>query len=149
MHREELIEEGIILSSEKGIAEVGLIESDDCEDCSAKLFCKPGEEKTKTIRAFDPFDANPGDSVRISIPGNAILKATLLLYGVPLIILILGIWGGLFLLKGTSYPELFSFLLSMGILGVYFWGVYIWSKNRQGEFRYAKVITVQKHVQLI
>ncbi len=144
MYKEELIEEGIIITSEKGLAEVGLIENDDCEECSAKLFCKPGENKTKTIKVLDPYDAHPGDTVRISIPGNAVLRATVLLYGIPLLILILGIWGGLFLLRETSFPELFSFLLSIGIMGLYFSGIYFWSQKHKGDFRYAKILTVHR-----
>jgi sigma-E factor negative regulatory protein RseC len=145
MQKEELVEEGIIISSDKGVAEVGLIENENCEECSAKLFCKPGENTTKTIRAYDPFDSNPGDGVRISIPGNAVLKATVLLYGVPLLLLLVGILLGLELFRNTGFPELFSFVSSISLIGLYFVGVFLWSKKHKDEFKYAKIITVHKH----
>ncbi|MFH1526476.1 MAG: hypothetical protein ABIG69_07460 [Bacteroidota bacterium] len=47
MVEEEIIEEGLVIKSENGIAEIQLRETKECEECTAKLFCKPGGEKTK------------------------------------------------------------------------------------------------------
>ena len=145
MIREELIEEGIVLKSEKGIAEVSLAENEECEECSAKLFCKPGENNTKTIKAFDPYDSKPGDSVRISVAGNAILKATVILYGIPLVILILTIWVGLIMFSSYSSPELISFLIALALMGIYYLAVYYYGKKHKGNLNLARIITVHRH----
>ncbi|MBU1679006.1 MAG: SoxR reducing system RseC family protein [Bacteroidetes bacterium] len=72
--------------------------------------CKPGEEKTKLISAADPFGTAKGDVVKISVKGSNILKATILLYGIPLIILVISIFVGLILFSESAQPEMYSFL---------------------------------------
>lgn len=38
MVEEEIIEEGLVIKSENGIAEIQLRETKECEECTAKLF---------------------------------------------------------------------------------------------------------------
>ena len=145
MIKEELIEEGVVLKSENGIAEIGLIESEDCENCSAKLFCKPGEEKSKAIKAYDPYKTKAGDSVKISVSGSIVLKATILLYGIPLIILILGIWIGLIFIPYNSSKELFSFMFALILMGLYYLIIYLYGKKNKVHLNLARIITVQRN----
>ncbi len=119
MH-EELIEEGIILESNNGIAEVALIENDNCEDCSAKIFCNPKADNTKTVKAEDPYKTRAGDEVRISIKGSTIVKATFALYGVPLLLLVLGIFVSYNFFEQHELRELYSFLTGVISLTVYY-----------------------------
>ncbi|HET54467.1 MAG TPA: hypothetical protein ENN33_04550, partial [Ignavibacteria bacterium] len=87
MQNESIIEKGIVLSAADGHAEIALIQTGSCEECSAKIFCKPSEKKdTKIIEAEDPYGVQPGDEVQIEIAGTDILKASFMLYGMPLII---------------------------------------------------------------
>ena len=45
---EELIDEGIVIQSQEGIAEVAVLPSENCQECNAKLFCKAGKADTNT-----------------------------------------------------------------------------------------------------
>src|SRR4030066_2580835 len=95
MKGEVLVEEGVVLSVENGIAEISLTKSDNCEECSARLICKPNKDSSKILKAADPFGVIPGDTVRIEIQGKTLFNASILLYGVPLVLLVIGILLGL------------------------------------------------------
>jgi len=141
---EEIIEEGIVVKSENGIAEIQLKETDECEECTAKLFCKTGEEKTKLISAVDPFGTAIGDVVKISVKGRSILKATFQLYGIPLVILVFSIIVGMFLFSETTQPELYSFLSSLAGLGIYYSLFFLNSKRKSTPSQFAKIVNVNK-----
>jgi len=124
MHKEEIIEEGIVLRSNDGIAEVALATGDSCEECTAKIFCKPQDDTNKVLTAVDPYSTSPGDRVRISIEGKTLFSISVLIYGIPLLLLIVGVVIGLNLFKGSSLSELYSFLFSLGLIGIYFLAFY-------------------------
>ncbi len=133
MKDEILIEEGIVLSVENGIAEVSLSKSDSCYSCSAKLICKPKDDDLKILKVFDPFGALPGDTVKISVHGSDILKASLMLYGLPLILLLVGTFLGLSIFSRSPQVELFSFLFGLGLTAVYYLLNYFSKKNPNKE----------------
>lgn len=142
---EELIEEGVVVHSENGIAEIVLNESESCEECSAKIFCKPSENKTKKMHVFDPYGACPGEKVKISISGTSVLKASFFLYGIPLILLLSTIIVGMYLMESSSQPELFSFLLAVVVVCVYFMSFFFFGKRSTSETRLAKIISISRN----
>ena len=117
---EELIEEGIILESNNGFAEVALIENDHCDECSAKVFCNPKADNTKTVKVVDPYKTRAGDEVKISIKGSTIIKVTFGLYGVPLLLLVLSIFTSYNFFEQHELKELYSFLIGVFSLTVYY-----------------------------
>ena len=54
MYAEELIEEGIVTEVQNGIAVISVIQSDSCEECSAKIFCHT-ENDARNVTAKDPY----------------------------------------------------------------------------------------------
>lgn len=142
--REELNEDGIVIDSEKGVAEVALLRTDNCEECSAKIFCKPKADNTKILRVSDPFGAKPGDEVRIAVGGDALFKYSLIIYGMPLLLMVLGILSGVSMFSSTSSPELFSFLFGLSITSIYFLIVYFILKNYVGNSFMPKITFVRK-----
>lgn len=143
--KEEITENGIVINSANGLAEIALVESDNCEECSAKIICKPKEDNTKILTAADPFGVAPGDEVKISVEGKAILKATILLYGVPLVLLLLGISFGMHIFGDVNnLSELYSFLLGGSLAAVYFIVMYIISKKKGTSNSLPKIVLVKK-----
>ena len=141
MHTEELTEEGIVKESKDGIAIIVISNSDQCEECSAKIYCKPGNSNERSLIVKDPFGTNPGDKVRVSIKGNKILSASFMLYGVPLILLIGGLFLGLQIFNNNQ--ELFSTLLSIGLISIYVLFAFISSKkNKQTTSSYPEIVFV-------
>ena len=117
MYNEELIEEGIVKESKNGIATIVISKSDYCEECSAKLYCKPGSSDDRSLIVKDPLGVTPGDKVRISIQGSKILTVSFLLYGIPLLLLIAGLIVGLKIFN--SNQELFATLFGLGLISIY------------------------------
>ncbi len=130
MNKEELIEEGVVLTSQDGKAEIMVINSDSCEECSAKIYCKPASEDKKTLLVKDPFGVKPGDKVKVSLQGANLFKASGVLYGIPLIILIGGILLGVTIFENSSNKEVYAFLLSISACALYYLVVYIITKNK-------------------
>lgn len=117
-----MYEEGIVESTGQGTAVIIINTSESCEECSAKVYCKPKDSEGRKLTAKDPFGVHPGDKVRVSVNGRNLLSASLYLYGLPLIILIAGIAAGMSIFQDN--PELYSFLSSIVLLALYF--VFLW-----------------------
>lgn len=131
MYKELLYEEGIVKQSKDGIAEIIISDSNHCEECSAKIYCKPGNSNERSLLVRDPFKTNSGDKVRVSINGNKILFASFMLYGIPLILLIGGLFLGMQIF--SSNTELFSTLLAIGLISFYLMFAFIFSKRGKSK----------------
>ena len=114
---EELYEEGIVSGVEDGVASVILNESAACSSCAVKTVCKPGEDDLKILTARDPFGVKPGDHVRISVKGKNVLAAAFLLYGIPLILFLAGIFIGMPLFRDQK--ELYGTIMGFVFIAVY------------------------------
>jgi sigma-E factor negative regulatory protein RseC len=99
MYKEELYEEGIVKEAKDGIAIIRIQDSDKCKECTAKIYCKPGSSEERSLTVRDPYGVHPGDNVRVVIGGSKILSATFRLYGIPLILLLAGIFFGMEIFK--------------------------------------------------
>ncbi len=117
MYSEEIVEEGIVTKSLNGLAEILIHDSAKCGECSAKVYCKPGNSSERTLLVKDPFGVIPGDKVRVVIKGSKILSASFFLYGIPLILLLIGIFTGFQIFSENK--ELLSTLLGIGLIGIY------------------------------
>ncbi len=117
---EELIEHGIVKKSENGLTEIELIGNDNCEECSAKLFCNPKNDSKKILSINTSSKYKIGDEVELRISGKNILLASLNLYLYPLLILILTILIGTKLFINTDFPELYSVLSALFFVIIYY-----------------------------
>ncbi len=142
MYKEELTEDGIVKESKNGLATIIISHSDHCEECSAKIYCKPGNSNERSLIVKDPFGTYPGDKVRVSIKGSKILSASFMLYGIPLILLIGGLILGMQIFNDDK--ELFSTLLSIGLILIYIFLAFILSKNnKQNTSSYPEIVFVK------
>lgn len=139
MNGEQLHEKGIVLEVSEGKAKVQLITSASCEECSAKVFCKPKDENSNVLEVIDPIGVRQGDEVTINIEGSDLVKVSLKLYGIPLILLVAGIIIGLALFENN---DLFAFLLGAGITAFYYLVLFILSKKSSKEIL-PKIILVK------
>ena len=142
MTAEIIIEEGVVVSIGKGTADVAVRHTESCGECSAKIICKPKSGDENIIKVEDPFGVKPGDIVRIEINGYVLLKASFLLYGVPLILLLTGIFSGMSLFSNYSAKELYSFLWGIGLVALYY---FLGSFNKAIEKRkHAKIVAINR-----
>ncbi len=120
MNSELLVEEGIVISTEKGFAEISITKSSMCEECSARIFCKTDKDDFKTIKVIDPLGVSVGDNVKIAITGSSLLKSSFKLYGMPLILLTAAIIISNLLLSGVDNLELYSFAIGISLVAIYY-----------------------------
>lgn len=123
----EILEEhGVVLETSAGLAVVRIERAADCEECSAKLFCQttPASERVLTIR--DDVGVAVGDAVEIHVRGSSVLRASLLLYGVPLVLLLAGVVAGMRLWAPPGLPrEAWSALVGVVLAALWFGGVLV------------------------
>jgi sigma-E factor negative regulatory protein RseC len=142
MLKEQLVEEGIVSEIKNSVATVMLANKESCNECSAKLFCNPKGEDIRGLSAADPIGVNVGDRVIVSLGGEHLLTAALLLYGVPLVILIAGILTGYYLFEKNT--ELHSTFLGASLTGLYYLVIHSCSrKENRGKKFLPKIVSVE------
>jgi sigma-E factor negative regulatory protein RseC len=114
-------EQGIVVASEAGIAEVEIVRRSTCGACSARSGCGVSlldrvlGRRPQRLLLADKFKLHPGDEVIVGIPEGSLLKAALVAYMIPLFGLLAGaILGDLPQLDGALDQGL---PLLAGILG--------------------------------
>ena len=109
--------------------------SEACLRCGA---CGAGRSRNEMVlRVKNTCGAQEGDFVQISIKEGAFLKASLLAYGLPLLIMFAGfLFGGpLALLLGMAeYDALFRFSLGALLLGVSYLMLNLFSKKLETPY---------------
>ncbi|MBV0933547.1 SoxR reducing system RseC family protein [Marinobacterium weihaiense] len=115
-----------------------------CAQCASKSNCATGvlsewrEGKTVEIDVDNP-DAilvSPGQQVMIGLEEGSLMRASLLLYLLPLALLILGALVG----SGFAWPEWQQVLLSLGLMMIGFIMARRWSSGRMTGKRYQPVL---------
>lgn len=137
MYTEELVEEGIVTEVKNGIATVSVLQSDSCKECSAKIFCHT-DNNIRSVTAKDTYGVKTGDKVLISIKGRNVVSASFLLYGMPLIILISGIFIGMNIFKNNS--ELLSTLSGIALVGIFYLFIYLLSHSKRSKNKFLPMI---------
>jgi sigma-E factor negative regulatory protein RseC len=129
MYTEELYEEGIVKEAKDGIAVISIHDSESCHECTAKIYCKPGNSEGRSLTVRDPFGVHPGDKVRVVIKGSKILSASFFLYGIPLILLLAGIFTGYEIFEENK--EFYSSLFAISLVSVYALYMFLFSKKEK------------------
>ena len=141
MYTETLTEEGIVKESKNGIATIVISNSDNCEECTAKLYCKPGNSSERSLTVKDTFGVIVGDRVRVSINGGQILRVSFLIYGVPLILLLAGLFLGMQLFQ--IHKELFSTFFAVGLVSIYILIILFIDRKRKSHLQsYPEIVFV-------
>lgn len=125
--KEEVYEEGTVISAENGKAQIDVADGGDCEACNARAFCKP-TENSRLLSVTDPIGVKPGDRVKFKVGGSTLFKASLVLYGVPLIILVGGILFGMNIFEETELKEAYSFFLGSLLTAIYYGIIFLYGK---------------------
>lgn len=106
-----MTDNGIVISTEKNVAEVEVSCFEACHDCTARSFCIGNKKKKGRLSVKNPIQALPGDEVKIQIPEEKYNQALILLFGGLLAAIFLGIGGGYLSAVTLSLPlSLASFI---------------------------------------
>ncbi len=140
-----LEEEGVVLRVEGELAIVKTQRSSICEGCHSGGFCKAlGGDSDMEVAARNEVGAKVGDEVRVTVASKTFLKASFLVYMVPVTALILGALLGATLgpslCPGTS-SDLLSVVFGLTLFSLSFVLMRIWTKGIKGGQQYCPVIS--------
>lgn len=125
-------EEGIVESIEGDIARVSILKKGACEQCAASGMCHPGDNEF--MEAANPLNAQKGQKVKVVVAPQVYLKASIILYGIPMVALVTGaiLAKNLALRWGYSaQSDLWAFIAGMACMGISF--LFIRSYNNRVE----------------
>ena len=124
-------EEGIVAEIEGDIAKVAVLKKSACEQCAASGVCHPGDQEY--LEASNPLGAKKGQKVKIVLAPQIYLKASIILYGIPMAALIAGaiVAKNLALKAGAQNSDLWAFAAGMTCLFISF--LFIRSYNNKVE----------------
>lgn len=126
-------ESGRIIEAYNDKVKVMIRRNTACESCGA---CHFGEDKLNMILETDnSINANVGDEVIIDLNTNNFFLATIIIYGIPLIALIIGIFSGyyfsLLLGKTIDFAQAVSAISGISLLFL----SYVFIKNKEHKFK--------------
>lgn len=115
-------EEGRIIKVEGNRAKVALAPKEACQSCK---LCHAGRQGEMIIQVENPIGARVGDQVKLEIEAEEVLRSAFLLYGFPLLGLLIGfLVGGVVI---SSEPGIIGGGLTG--LGLAFLGLYLYDKR--------------------
>lgn len=134
MNSNDCVEQkGIIEEINQGVATVNITSFSACSSCESKSACGMSESTEKQIHVpllKDNF--KKGELVKIIMKKSLGLKATLLAYILPFLIVIIV----LIILKEFGINEAISGLASLAILAVYFFILHLYKDKLQKTFQF-------------
>jgi len=84
-------EEGVVLQTMGGLAQVETTQQEACKSCGARGACQAlGGDKKRVIAAVNQVGAQKGDRVVMAMPAKGVLGASFLVYMVPVFALLVG-----------------------------------------------------------
>ena len=141
-------ENALIVHTEKDIAWVETERKSTCTSCSVKKGCGTsvlqkvlGQKRTQ-LQVLNPNHYMVGDTVVLGMQEIALLKGSLLLYGLPLLFMFLGAVTGyaIFFLYDLQYGELPKIFFSLSGLVIGFVYVAKFNRNIKNDPAYQAVI---------
>lgn len=135
-------EQGIVVKNLNDLALVKLRPSQSCENCSAKIFCRPNKDGDHLAIAKNPLNAKPGQQVSIAEIGLTLLTLSILQYGLPLLGLLIGVFT-VYLTNFNPLPIAFELTMSIGgAIGLTLGGVCGWGLIRMVASRLTSVFEI-------
>lgn len=84
-----MTEVGVVTGYEGGFTRVEVPRTAHCAMCSSKEVCGRGDDTGPMVLLVeDPFNAPIGASVEVGVPGGAVARGALLVYGLPVAVLV-------------------------------------------------------------
>lgn len=120
MLNESYIESGTIIKIENDFTDVMIHSKNECEECSAKIFCTPSSGNLNVLRIQKLTGKNVGDEIKIEISAKSIVGQAIIMYLFPLIILLIVVALTYNLFSTSNNKELLAFMGVIISLVIYF-----------------------------
>lgn len=134
----EIGHKGVISSISDTMIKVEIINKSACAQCRARMMCGVSDQKTKEVDVRKPVNQSfaVGEEVNVILRQSMGMKAVLISYVIPLIILLIL----LLTLSPILKNELYAALISLAGLAVYYFAVYIFRNRIEKRF----IFTIEK-----
>ncbi len=148
---EVFTEEGIVIEKRGDLAEVAIMDKGNCKSCAARPFCSTNEDGVYSkLTVLDRLNSKPGDEVVIEVKGSDLLKAVIMVYGIPLFLFIFVIGIIIYFLEGSSLKEVVAFATGVVTLLIYYAAVKIkGTKATVKKENLPKTIKIKKSFQSV
>jgi sigma-E factor negative regulatory protein RseC len=117
-----------------GGVDVSIVSESACGACGMKKACGMSESKEKSVTVYTPDWENyrVGEAVTVSMTQGMGTRAILYVYLLPVLVVL----AGLVVLTKSGVSELVSGLAAMGLLILYYAGVYLLRHRIEREIRF-------------
>lgn len=134
-------EEGVVMEVYGDLAKVSITAKSACEKCSASSMCHPGDEEY--MEASNPLGAKKGQKVKVVLAPQIYLKASIILYGIPMTAFIAAAILGKNL--GLRYgaeanSDLWAFIAGMVCMALSFLAIRMYNKKVEKTAQYKPII---------
>jgi sigma-E factor negative regulatory protein RseC len=140
-----LEEVGVVVRIEGNLAVVKTKRNSMCDGCHSGGFCRAlGGGSDMEVAARNETGAEVGDEVRVVVPSKTFLKASFLIYMVPVTALILGALLGRAVgpfISQEGNPEFISVVFGLMLFVLSFFVMRVWTGRIKGREEYAPVIS--------
>ena len=136
-------EEGIVMEVRDGMAKVSILAKSACEKCASAGVCHPGGEDSY-MEASNPLGAKEGQKVMVVVAPQLFLKASIILYGIPMAVFVAAAIAGKNLgirFAGEAQSDLWAFLSGTAFMLVSFFFIRRYNKHVEKTQEYRPVIT--------
>ena len=125
--------EGIVMSTDKELAHIRIVQTSACSACKAKSMCMSAESREKEMDAVMLEPMKPGDKVEVEVRERLAWKAVLLAYILPFIVMV-----GLIAVLDfvTEWPEEVVGTVSLCGIALYYIGLSIFRHRLQTQFSF-------------
>ena len=131
-------ETGIVTDVMDGEIKIKISRVSSCgENCTACGGCK---NKEHYIVASNDIGAKKGDSVIVQMSAESILKASFIAYIIPLIMIVLGYYAGMFLTDNEGVSALIGFLF----MAVTFTVLHLYDKKVSEKYKPVVLSTINE-----
>lgn len=134
-------ETGVVTSTQGPFAKVAVQRKSICDQCTAGT-CHLTEEGAE-LDALNDIRAEVGQKVRVVLKPYSYLKGSLIVYGLPVLALVVGAVAGKEFFaerfKGLD-PELVSAIFAFGAFALSFVVIFFWSRRAEKKTEYKPVI---------
>ena len=130
MASEEISHKGKVLSVRDGVVSVEIVSSSACSACHASGLCGMSESVRKTVEVRDAAVYSPGQEVEVCLARRMGMKAVLLSYVIPVVILMIIILS----LLSAGISELAAGLLSVAGIAVYYGVLWLFRGSLKEEY---------------
>ena len=135
-------EEGIVMETAGGMAKVSILSKSACEKCASSEICHP-EGEGSLMEATNPLGAKKGQKVKVVLAPQVYLKASIILYGIPMAVFVAAAIIGKNIAEqyaGEANSDLWAFLSGTAFMTVSFFFIRRYNKKVEQTQEYRPVI---------